>query len=104
MQKKRLKKSFIKSGIMLGLGEEDHEIEQCLLDLLDAGVDIVTMGQYMRPSRKKLAVKDYVPPEKFEYWKRRGEELGVKHVYSGPYVRSSYNAGDVFDKLQKESM
>ena len=98
--KKRLPDSFIKSGIMLGLGEEDHEIEQTLSDLVAVGVDIVTMGQYMRPSRKKLAVKSYVTPEKFDFWKTKGEELGIHHVYSGPYVRSSYNAGEVFDKLK----
>lgn len=99
-----LPKSFIKSGLMLGLGEKDEEIEETLLHLQAAGVDIVTMGQYMRPSKKKLAVKEYVHPEKFAFWKMRGEELKIPYVYAGPYVRSSYNASEVFDDLKKREM
>jgi lipoic acid synthetase len=94
-----LKNSFVKSGLMLGLGEEDKEIEMTLSDLKDAGVSIVTIGQYLQPSRGKLVVKSYVPPEKFAYWKKVGESMGIPFIYSGPYVRSSYNASDVFDQI-----
>jgi len=64
--KQMLPESFIKSGIMLGLGEMDHEIDQTLIDLCNIGVDIVTMGQYLQPSKKKLLVKSYITPEKFK--------------------------------------
>lgn len=99
--KEKLPKSFIKSGIMLGLGEEDYEIEQALTDLQELGIDIVTMGQYLKPSKRKLSVKSYVHPDKFHEWKKRGEALGIPYVYAGPYVRSSYNAGEVFDHLKR---
>lgn len=100
--KKRLPKSFIKSGLMLGLGEEDYEIQESLQDLKDLGIDIVTMGQYLKPSKRKLSVKEYIHPEKFDYWKRQGEDIGIPFVHAGPYVRSSYNAGEVFDTLKKK--
>ena len=99
--KKTLKKSFIKSGIMLGLGEQDDEIIKTLRDLKDNGVDIVTIGQYLQPSKRKLIPKDYITPEKFDYWKQKGEKLGIPFVYSGPYVRSSYNAEEIFLRLKK---
>ncbi len=97
--KDSLPQSFIKSGIMLGLGEEDHEILETLQDLHDVGVDIVTMGQYLQPSKKKLLVKSYIHPDRFSYWKKQGELLGIPFVYAGPYVRSSYNASEVFNRL-----
>ena len=100
--KKRLPKSFIKSGLMLGLGEEDYEIQESLQDLKDLGIDIVTMGQYLKPSKRKLSVKEYVHPEKFDYWKRQGEDIGIPFVHAGPYVRSSYNAGEVFETLKEK--
>jgi len=86
-----------KSSIMLGLGEKDHEIKQCMLDLRAADVDILTLGQYLRPSDRHLPVIEYVTPEKFSYWAKIGEqELGFKYVASGPLVRSSYRAGEYF--------
>lgn len=99
--KKMLPDSFIKSGLMLGLGEEDYEIEETLQDLHAIGIDIVTIGQYLKPSKRKLSVKEYVHPEKFDSWKIKGEQIGIPFVYAGPYVRSSYNAGAVFDQLKK---
>ncbi|MCH9811689.1 lipoyl synthase [bacterium] len=99
--KKTLPESFIKSGLMLGLGEEDYEIEEALKDLLNTGVHIVTMGQYMQPSKKKLRVKEYIHPEAFQKWKIRGEDLGIPFVHAGPYVRSSYNAQEVFERLRQ---
>jgi len=100
--KQMLPESFIKSGIMLGLGEMDHEIDQTLIDLCNIGVDIVTMGQYLQPSKKKLLVKSYITPEKFKEWKIRGEAIGIPFVYAGPYIRSSYNASEIFSTLSKQ--
>ncbi|CAO1616910.1 unnamed protein product [Parajaminaea phylloscopi] len=85
-----------KTSIMLGCGEEDHEVEQTLRDLREHHVDVVTLGQYMRPTKRHMAVSAYVAPEKFEHWKRRAEELGFLYVASGPLVRSSYRAGEFF--------
>lgn len=85
---------FTKSSIMLGVGERDEEVEQALLDLRGAGVDFVTLGQYLRPSAWHLEVQEYATPEKFEHWRVRGLEMGFKVVSSGPLVRSSYRAGE----------
>ena len=88
---------FTKSSIMLGLGETDAEIEDAMCDLRDAGVDILTFGQYLQPTPLHLPVVEYVTPEKFKHWKRYGEEVvGFKYVASGPLVRSSYRAGEFF--------
>ena len=81
-----------KSGIMLGLGETGEEIAQTLADLRAARVDIVTIGQYLRPSAKHLQVERYYTPEEFAAWRDRGMALGFAHVESGPLVRSSYHA------------
>lgn len=86
-----------KTSIMLGLGETDEEIEQAMRDCKDAGVDIFTLGQYLRPTANHLPVKAYVTPEKFDHWKKFGEEVvGFRYVASGPLVRSSYKAGEFF--------
>ena len=84
--------SKTKSGLMVGLGETDAEIEQTMKDLLEQGVDILTIGQYLQPSKKHLPVAEFVTPQKFEEYKRIGEDLGFGHVESGPLVRSSYHA------------
>ena len=81
-----------KSGIMLGLGETEEEVIQTLHDLRAAKVDIVTIGQYLQPSKKHLPVKHFVTPEQFEKYKTIGLELGFRHVESGALVRSSYRA------------
>lgn len=81
-----------KSGIMLGLGETPDEVLQSLQDLADNQVDIVTIGQYLQPSKKHLPVVEYVKPEQFEFYKEKGLEMGFKHVESGALVRSSYRA------------
>ncbi|MGE4620468.1 MAG: lipoyl synthase [Planctomycetota bacterium] len=83
---------WAKSGLMLGLGETDEEIRSLLEDLYRHGVRIVTIGQYLQPDRDSLPVKEYVRPEKFEYWQEVGEEIGFPMVFSGPFVRSSYMA------------
>ena len=81
-----------KSGIMLGLGETRDEVLQTLEDLRGAGVDVVTIGQYLQPSRKHLPVTEFVTPEQFDAYREIGLELGFRHVESGALVRSSYHA------------
>lgn len=81
-----------KSGIMLGLGETEEEILETMRDLREAGCEVMTIGQYLQPSRKHYAVREYVRPEKFEEYGRKGREMGFRHVESGPMVRSSYHA------------
>jgi len=81
-----------KSGLMLGLGETDGEVLEAMRALRAHGVDILTLGQYLRPSPRHLPVRRYVPKEDFELLRRRGLEMGFRHVESGPLVRSSYHA------------
>ena len=83
-----------KSGLMLGLGEEMDEVKQVMTDLRSWGVEILTIGQYLQPSRKHLPIMRYYTPEEFEELKRFGMEIGFKWVESGPLVRSSYHAAD----------
>jgi lipoic acid synthetase len=82
----------VKSSLMLGLGETDEEVVGVMSDLRGAGVDVVTLGQYLQPTREHLPVDRYVSPEQFESLARRGRELGFLHVEAGPLVRSSYRA------------
>jgi len=81
-----------KSGIMLGLGEKEEEVIETLHDLKEAKVDIVTIGQYLQPSKKHLPVKRFITPEQFAKYKEIGLELGFRHIESGALVRSSYRA------------
>jgi lipoyl synthase len=81
-----------KSGFMLGLGERPEEVRTLLEALREARVDIVTIGQYLRPSAENLPVVEYVHPDVFEGYRAVGEEMGFRHVFSGPFVRSSYRA------------
>jgi len=81
-----------KSGIMLGLGEKEEEVIETLYDLKNAKVDVITIGQYLQPSKKHLPVYEFIRPDKFELYKKIGNELGFKHVESGALVRSSYRA------------
>lgn len=90
------KRMLVKSGIMVGFGETVKEVEQTLIDLAAAGCDIVTIGQYLQPSRQKLLVKQFVPPELFDHYASFGRSLGIEHLYSSPFMRSSYNAAQVF--------
>ena len=91
-------KLVTKTSIMLGLGETPQEIRQTMLDLRGVGVDILTLGQYLRPTKRHMKVEAYVTPEAFEEYKLMGEELGFAFVASGPMVRSSYRAGELFVK------
>jgi lipoic acid synthetase len=84
-----------KSGLMVGLGEEVSEVLDLLGMLRAAGVDVVTIGQYLRPSRENLPVESYVPPEAFDRYRRAAEEIGFRRVFSGPFVRSSYHAEEI---------
>lgn len=88
----------LKSSVMLGLGEQDPEVEAALTDLLASGVDLLTLGQYLRPSAAHRPVARYIPPAEFESWKERALELGFAGVESGPLVRSSYHAEELFDR------
>ncbi len=81
-----------KSGIMLGLGEKEHEVIETLHDLREANVDVVTIGQYLQPSKRHLPVQEFITPEQFKVYEEVGLELGFRHVESGPLVRSSYRA------------
>ncbi len=90
--KTRHPKMLTKSGLMLGLGETDAEVLEVFSALRTAGVDIVTVGQYLRPSAWNLPVVEYATPERFENLRAAGEELGLGRVFSGPFVRSSYRA------------
>ena len=84
-----------KSGLMLGLGETEAELLEVFTALVAAGVDILTLGQYLRPTRHQLPVRRYVPPEEFEALGRKAKALGFRTVYAGPLVRSSFNAFEV---------
>jgi lipoic acid synthetase len=81
-----------KSGLMVGLGESEEEVNALLRDLRAAHVDVVTIGQYLQPTRRNRRVSEYVPPERYERWKHYGLSLGFKMVFAGPFVRSSYMA------------
>jgi lipoic acid synthetase len=81
-----------KSGLMLGLGEEEEEVLELMTDLLDAGVYFLSIGQYLQPSRKHLPVEAYIHPDVFENYKEKAYSLGFKHVESSPLVRSSYHS------------
>lgn len=94
---KKAKQGMVtKSSIMLGLGESDEEIKQTMKDLRSIEVDILTLGQYLQPTPLHLTVKEYVTPEKFQFWKEYGESIGFRYVASGPLVRSSYRAGEFY--------
>lgn len=85
----------VKSGFMVGLGESDEQVYALLDDLAEVGADIVTIGQYLRPSKHQVPVIRYVAPEVFEAYKEYGESIGISHVESGAFVRSSYNAAKI---------
>jgi len=94
---KRLKNDICtKSSLMIGLGESETEVLEALVNLRARGVDIVTIGQYLQPSKHHLPVVEYVKPEVFDHYKAEAEKLGFKHVFSGPLVRSSYRASESF--------
>jgi lipoic acid synthetase len=87
-----------KSAIMVGLGEKKEEVLQTMKDLRAIGVEIFTIGQYLRPTQRHLKIEEWVHPSVFEEYRKLGEEQGFVGVFSGPFVRSSYKAGEVFIK------
>jgi lipoic acid synthetase len=90
---------FVKSGIMVGLGETESQVKETIDDLASVGCDIITIGQYLQSTRVKLRVKQFVHPDQFKMYEEYGLKRGVRHMYSGPFVRSSYNA-DLFIKFE----
>ncbi|MFB6146419.1 MAG: lipoyl synthase [Halobacteriaceae archaeon] len=103
-QADRESSAYTKTSLMLGVGEYAHEVYRTLADLRAAGVDVVTLGQYLQPSSSHLDVTEYVHPATFETWRRVAEaELGFLYCASGPLVRSSYRAGELFvDALRRD--
>jgi lipoic acid synthetase len=89
-----------KSGLMLGLGESAAEITQTLEDMRRAGCRILTLGQYLQPSKNHLAVERFIPPEEFEAWQKKALAMGFAEVASGPFVRSSYHARELYQELK----
>ncbi len=102
--KKSVPSLLTKTSLMLGLGETDEQVLQTLSDLREVDVDVVTFGQYMRPTKKHMKVAEYVHPDKFKFWEEKALSFGFKYVASGPLVRSSYKAGELYIKnmLQKQ--
>lgn len=90
--KKMNPKIFTKSGLMVGLGETEEEVVRVFADLREVGCDFLTVGQYLQPSKKHIAVAEYIHPDLFKDYEKVAYEMGFKHVASGPFVRSSYNA------------
>jgi lipoyl synthase len=92
-----------KSGVMVGLGEEMDELLQVFRDLASVGVNVLTIGQYLRPSKDHLPIARYYTPDEFAFMKREALAMGFRHVESGPLVRSSYHAHEQADSAQSES-
>jgi lipoic acid synthetase len=90
-----------KSGLMLGLGETADEINRTLQDLLATGCRILTMGQYLQPSKRHLPVERFVSPAEFEHWRDQAQKMGFAEIASGPFVRSSYHAKELFQRLNE---
>jgi lipoyl synthase len=84
-----------KSGVMLGMGENPDEVEAVMKDLLAAGCDVLTLGQYLQPTKNHHAVVKFIAPVEFDHYKKLGEQMGFKLVLSGPFVRSSFHASDI---------
>ncbi len=93
---------FIKTGIMAGLGETTEEILELMQDAVEAGVDILTIGQYLRPSMKHAEIQKYYHPNEFADLGEMARKLGIRWVFSGPLVRSSYHAEDVFEQMMSQ--
>ncbi|MBD3271505.1 MAG: lipoyl synthase [Elusimicrobia bacterium] len=101
---KRYNRSMVKSGLMLGLGETDREIKKTINDLREAGVDILTLGQYLAPNKTSIPTVRYVWPKEFEYYQRYAEKIGIPSVVAGPFVRSSYRAEACYQHVIERRM
>ncbi len=93
---------LVKSGLMAGLGETAEQVRQTLDDLNQSGCDIVTIGQYLQPDTHKLLVKSFVTPEQFKAYESYGYSIGIKYMYCGPFIRSSYNANLVIQSAHQK--
>ena len=91
---------YTKSGIMVGLGETDAEVQTVMADLRSVDCDILTIGQYLQPSAKHLTLQDFITPEQFDAWRVAGEAIGFLQVVSSPLTRSSYHAEQVRTLMQ----
>lgn len=94
--KKQENSLYTKSGIMVGLGEKQEEVVRLMEDLRSVGCDILTIGQYLQPSKDQIEVSEFITPDLFEEYKQTAEKLGFKKVFSGPFVRSSYKASEIY--------
>lgn len=101
--KKLTPEIYTKSSIMVGLGETQKEVLEAMRDLRGVGVDFLSLGQYLRPKQWNLAVVEYVTPSQFERYRREGEKMGFKYVAAGPFVRSSYRAGELYKNYVSNS-
>ena len=96
------KRVYTKTSLMLGIGETRDEVLEAMADMRAADVDVLTLGQYLRPTEHHLAVVDYVTPGEFEWYREQAEAMGFRYVASGPMVRSSYKAGEFFMEAMLE--
>lgn len=99
--KKDNRDTLSKSGIMVGLGETEEQLKKLLGDLAEAEIDIFTCGQYLRPSKSNIEVYEYRPEEWFEKFRDTAVSFGIKHVYSSPFTRSSYNASEIISMINR---
>jgi lipoic acid synthetase len=90
---------FVKSSLMLGLGECEEELLEAMEDLLEAGVDFLTLGQYLQPKGGRLQVSEYIPPDRFRDYRKNALDIGFRFVAAGPFVRSSYKAMEALDSV-----
>jgi len=95
---------MIKSGFMVGLGETESEVRELIVRMHGAGIDCLTIGQYLQPSRNRLSVSRYWEPERFEEWACLAKSIGIRYVASGPLVRSSYLARDILEGMNKHAV
>lgn len=91
----------VKSGFMVGLGETHDEIRDLIVSLQQAGCDIITIGQYIQPTKRQMPVAKYWPPESFQEWSDLAKNIGIRYVISGPLIRSSYRAKEAFEEILK---
>ncbi|HUI86145.1 MAG TPA: lipoyl synthase [Nitrososphaerales archaeon] len=101
--KKLNSRMYTKSSIMVGLGESEEEVVQAMAHLRNAGVDFLTVGQYLRPSQRHLPIVEYVRPDQFKRYEQLGMSMGYRYVASGPLVRSSYRAGEFYIRSALEA-
>jgi len=91
----------VKSGFMVGLGESEDEIQDLIVSLNQAGCDIITIGQYMQPTKKQVPVTKYWHPQQFEVWSELAKNIGIRYVVSGPLIRSSYRAKEALERVRE---